>query len=146
MSENAIEHSDHWLRYKARRKRRRYTVLLKLRSHFEQILLSTQPVLLCKSILIATLFPVEPRQPFYFLTNPDFYRRIYSNGLITIKAGPLLDIARANALTSGPAARRWYVDAGAQARFTVLGTSVVLTWGHDLRSGSNAFYGTAVAH
>jgi hypothetical protein len=26
----------------------------------------------------------------------------------------------------------------------VLGTSVVLTWGHDLRSGTNAFYGTAL--
>jgi len=82
----------------------------------------------------------------YFLANSDFYRRIYSNGLITIKAGPLLDIARANALASGPAATPWYVDAGAQARFTVLGISVVLTWGHDLRSGRNAFYGTAVAH
>ncbi len=82
----------------------------------------------------------------YFLTNSDFYRRIYSNGLITIKAGPLLDVARANALTSGPAATHWYVDAGAQAKITVLGTSVVLTWGHDLRSGSNAFFGTAVAH
>ena len=67
----------------------------------------------------------------YFLANSDFYRRIYSNGLMTIKAGPLLDIARANALTSGPAATRWCVDAGAQARITVLGTSVVLTWGHD---------------
>ena len=67
MSENAIEHNDHRLRYKARRKRRRYTVLLKLRSHFEQFLLSTQPILLRKSILIATLLPVEPRKPFYFL-------------------------------------------------------------------------------
>ena len=81
----------------------------------------------------------------YFLANSDFYRRIYSNGLITIKAGPLLDIARANALASAPAAKHWYFDAGAQAKLTVLGTSVVLTWGHDLRSGNNAFYGTAVA-
>ncbi len=79
-----------------------------------------------------------------FLTNTDFYRRIYSNGLITIKAGPLLDVARASAPATGLAAKRWYFDAGAQAKLTVLGTSVVLTWGHDLRSGNNAFYGAAV--
>jgi hypothetical protein len=80
----------------------------------------------------------------FVLANSDFYRRIYSNGLITIKAGPLLDVARASAPAIGLAARLWYFDAGAQAKFTVLGTSVVLTWGHDLRSGHNAFYGTAV--
>lgn len=81
----------------------------------------------------------------YFLANSDFYRRVYSNGLITIKAGPLLDIARASALATDLASRRWYFDAGAQAKLTVLGTSIVFTWGHDMRSGSNAFYGTAAA-
>jgi tetratricopeptide (TPR) repeat protein len=81
----------------------------------------------------------------YFLANSDFYRRIYSNGLITIKAGPLLDVARASAPTPNLASSGWYFDAGAQAKFTVLGTSIVFTWGHDLRSGSNAFYGTAAA-
>jgi hypothetical protein len=86
----------------------------------------------------------SPLASSYLLTNSDFYRRIYSNGLITIKAGPLLDIARANAPDAALAPNRWYFDAGAQAKLTVLGTSVVLTWGHDLRSGSNAFYGTAL--
>ena len=79
----------------------------------------------------------------YFLSNSDFYRRIYSNGLITMKAGPLLDMARASAPSNGLAATSWYFDAGVQAKLTVLGTSIVLTWGHDLRSGNNAFYGTA---
>ncbi len=79
----------------------------------------------------------------YFLANSDFFRRIYGNGLITIKAGPLLDIARATAPASGLATGQWFADAGAQAKITVLGTSVVFTWGHDLRSGNNAFYGTA---
>ena len=81
----------------------------------------------------------------YFLANSDFFRRIYSNGLITIKAGPLLDIARASAMPSALTVRNWYFDAGAQVKLTVLGTSVVFTWGHDLRSGSNAFFGNAVA-
>jgi tetratricopeptide (TPR) repeat protein len=79
----------------------------------------------------------------YFLSNSDFYRRLYSNGLITMKAGPLLDMARASAPSNGLAASSWYFDVGVQAKLTVLGTSIVLTWGHDLRSGNNAFYGTA---
>jgi tetratricopeptide (TPR) repeat protein len=82
----------------------------------------------------------------YFLSNSDFYRRIYANGLISIKAGPLLDIARTSAPASGLQAGQWFYDVGAQAKLTVLGTSVVFTWGHDLRSGNNAFYGTAAQH
>ena len=78
----------------------------------------------------------------YFLANTDFYRRIYGNGLFNIKAGPLADIARAGAATSGLATGQWLFDVGVAAKLTVLGTSVVLTYGRDLRSGSNAFYGT----
>lgn len=80
----------------------------------------------------------------YFLANSDFFRRIYSNGLITIKAGPLLDIARASAPSPALTSSQWYFDTGAQVKLTVLGTSVVFTWGHDLRSGNNAFFGTAL--
>ena len=92
----------------------------------------------------------SPLATSYFLTNSDFLRRIYSNGLLTIKAGPLFDLARTTAPTSGlaaaqtSAATQWFYDTGAQVRLTVLGASVVFTWGHDLRTGNNAFYGTAV--
>ena len=96
----------------------------------------------------------SPLATTYFLTNSDFFRRIYSNGLLTIKAGPLLDIARTSAPTSGlnagqssvasPSSGRWFFDTGAEVKLTVLGTSVIFTWGHDLRSGNNAFYGTAM--
>lgn len=85
----------------------------------------------------------------YFLTNFDFLRRIYGNGLITIKAGPLFDLARTTAPTSGlagaqsSAATQWFYDTGVQVKLTVLGTSAVFTWGRDLRTGNNAFYGTA---
>jgi tetratricopeptide (TPR) repeat protein len=78
----------------------------------------------------------------YFLSNTDFYRSLWDNGLISIKAGPLLDIARVAAPTSGLAPRRWFFDIGAEVKLTVLGTGVVLTYGHDLRSGNNAFYGS----
>ncbi|HEY1807766.1 MAG TPA: hypothetical protein VGG42_04340, partial [Acidobacteriaceae bacterium] len=79
----------------------------------------------------------------YLLSNTDFYRRLYSNGLLTIHVGPLIDIGRMTAPNSGLSAEQWLFDAGIEARLTVLHTSVVLSYGHDLRTGANAFYGTA---
>ncbi len=79
----------------------------------------------------------------YFLSNTDLLKRVFSNGLLTLKAGPLLDVAKTGAPMGGLAQGGWIYDVGAEARFTVLGASVVLTYGRDLRSGSNAFFGTA---
>ena len=79
----------------------------------------------------------------YFLSNSDLYRNVWGNGLISIKAGPLLDIARVGAPTVGLATGRWLFDVGAEVKLTVLGTGVVLTYGRDLRAGHNAFYGSA---
>lgn len=79
----------------------------------------------------------------YLLVNNDFYRRVYSNGLIDIHTGPLFDIGKMGAPTSGLASSQWFFDTGIEAKFTVLGTSVIFTWGRDLRTGSNAFFGTA---
>ena len=78
----------------------------------------------------------------YFLSNTDFYRRIYGNGLIAIHVGPLLNIGKMSAPTPGLSTGQWLVDTGVEARLTVLHTSVVLSYGRDLRSGANAFYGT----
>ncbi len=78
----------------------------------------------------------------YFLSNTDFFRRIYSNGLIAIHAGPLLDIGKMAAPTSGLSSGQWLFDTGVEARLTVLHTSVTLSYGRDLRSGANAFYGS----
>lgn len=78
----------------------------------------------------------------YFLSNNDFYRRVYDNGLFGVKIGPLLDVGRMGAPTSGLAPRQWLVSAGAEAKLTVLGTSIVLTYGRDLRAGTNAFFAT----
>ena len=79
----------------------------------------------------------------YLLSNTDFYRRLCGNGLLAIHVGPLLDIARMSAPTSGLSADQWLFDAGLSARLTVLHTSLVLSYGRDLRSGANAFWGTA---
>lgn len=78
----------------------------------------------------------------YFLSNSDFDRRVYSNGLITIKAGPLFDVGRVAAPTSGLAPREWLFSAGAGVKVTVLGVGAVFTYGRDLRTGTNAFFAT----
>jgi len=79
----------------------------------------------------------------YLLSNTDFYRRLYTNGLLTIHVGPLLDIGRMTAPNPALSSQQWLFDAGVEARLTVLNTSVVLSYGRDLRTGANAFYGTA---
>jgi len=78
----------------------------------------------------------------YVLSNSDFDRRVYGNGLVTIAAGPLLDIARAAAPAGTLAPREWLFSTGAEVKVTVLGVSAVFTYGRDLRTGTNAFYGT----
>lgn len=80
----------------------------------------------------------------YLLSNTDFYRSLWGNGLISVKAGPLLDIARVAAPTAALAPAQWLFDAGAEVKLTVLGTGVVLTYGRDLRAGNDAFYGSTV--
>jgi hypothetical protein len=82
----------------------------------------------------------------YFLSNSDFYRSVWGNGLVSVKAGPLLDIARVAAPTSGLAPKQWLFDVGAEVKLSVLGTGVVLTYGRDLRTGNNAFYGSVAQH
>lgn len=79
----------------------------------------------------------------YLLANTDVLRRVYSNGLFTMDAGPLVDIGRMGAPTPGLSSDQWLFDTGAEARLTVLHTSVILTYGRDLRSRANAFYGSA---
>jgi hypothetical protein len=79
----------------------------------------------------------------YFLSNSDLDRRVWSNGLLGVEVGPLLDIGRMAAPTPGLSTSQWLFDTGIEAKLTVLDTNVVLTWGRDLRTGNNAFYGTA---
>lgn len=79
----------------------------------------------------------------FFLSNTDFYRSLWGNGLVRIKAGPWLDFAKASAPADSFAARQWLVDSGVEVKLSVFGTAVVLTYGHDLRTGNNAIYGLA---
>jgi hypothetical protein len=82
----------------------------------------------------------------YFVFNWDTEKNIYSNGLITLRTGPLFDIGKIAGPASSPlGAQKWLFDAGAQATLRVLGVGVVFSYGKDLRSGNNAFFAT-VAH
>ncbi len=78
----------------------------------------------------------------YFLSNNSLYRRVYDNGLVGVQLGPLLDFGRMRAPTSGLAPKEWLISTGAEAKLTVLGTGVLLTYGRDLRTGTNAFFAT----
>jgi hypothetical protein len=78
----------------------------------------------------------------FLLSNTDVLRRVYGNGLMSIHAGPLLDVGKITAPTPGLSSGEWLADAGLEARVTVLHTSLVLSWGRDLRAGKNAFWGT----
>ena len=74
----------------------------------------------------------------FVLSNSDLQRRFYSNGLLTIRAGPWLDIGRAYAPNAALSPPESLFSAGAETRLTVFGTGVVFTYGRDLRSGTNA--------
>jgi hypothetical protein len=78
----------------------------------------------------------------YLLSNWEGDKHVYSNGFLTMKVGPLLDIGKINDSSSGLGSQKWLFDTGAQAKMRVLGVGVALVYGKDLRSGNNAFYAT----
>jgi hypothetical protein len=78
----------------------------------------------------------------YFVSNWETDRHVYSNGFMTVKLGPLLDIGKINDSSHGLGSHKWLFDTGAQAKMRVLGVGVAAVYGKDLRSGNNAFYAT----
>lgn len=76
----------------------------------------------------------------YFLSNWESARKVYSNGLLTVKLGPFLDTGKILDSASNLGPEKWFFDTGAQAKLRVLGVDVVLLYGKDLRTGNNAFY------
>jgi hypothetical protein len=81
----------------------------------------------------------------YFLANWELDKRVYSNGIFTVKLGPFVDngaIADSSGLFGS---QKWLWDMGAQCKIRVLSSvTVVLIYGRDLRGGKNVFYGTAL--
>ena len=81
----------------------------------------------------------------YFLANWEVDKRVYSNGIFTVKLGPFVDngaIADSSGLFGS---QKWLWDTGAQCKIRAPGSlTVVLIYGRDLRGGGNVFYGTAL--
>jgi tetratricopeptide (TPR) repeat protein len=78
----------------------------------------------------------------YLLSNWETDKSVYSNGFLTVKLGPLLDIGKIANPSSTLGPHKWLFDAGAQTKLRVLGVGVAFSYGKDLRSGNNAFYAT----
>ena len=78
----------------------------------------------------------------YLLSNWEFDKNVYSNGLVTLKFGPFLDNGKIFDSTSGLGSRKWLCDLGLQAKVRVVGVGLRFSYGKDLRSGNNAFYVT----
>ncbi|HEX7288394.1 MAG TPA: hypothetical protein VF532_19575, partial [Candidatus Angelobacter sp.] len=78
----------------------------------------------------------------FLLSNWDTAKNLYSNGLITLKLGPFVDLGKITGATSSLGSEEWLVDTGAQTTLRVLGVGVVFIYGKDLRTGNNAFYTT----
>lgn len=76
----------------------------------------------------------------YFLQNWQMDKNLYSNGLIKLQLGPLLDIGKIADPGTQLGSHQWLYDIGAQARLRVLGAGLVFSYGKDLRTGNNAFY------
>jgi hypothetical protein len=79
----------------------------------------------------------------YFLSNWESDKKVYSNGLLTLKLGPFLDVGRITDPSPDLGSKKWLYDAGLQANVRLLGVGVIFTYGKDLRSGNNVFYVTA---
>jgi hypothetical protein len=76
----------------------------------------------------------------YFLANWEADKIAYSPGLLNVKLSPFVDVGKVLDATTGLASRQWLWDTGLQAKLRVLGVGTVVTYGKDLRTGSNVFY------
>jgi tetratricopeptide (TPR) repeat protein len=79
----------------------------------------------------------------YVLSNLETDKNIYSNGLVKFKLGPFVDIGKITGVRA-LGSNGWLVDAGVQAKVSVLGVGIAFSYGRDLRAGHYAFY-SAVA-
>ncbi|HWC19571.1 MAG TPA: hypothetical protein VG498_21340 [Terriglobales bacterium] len=79
----------------------------------------------------------------FFLTSAQTDKILYSNGLITLRLGPFLDTAKVIDSDYVYQQQKWLFDVGVQAKISVLGVGFAVSYGKDLRSGTNAIYVSA---
>ena len=78
----------------------------------------------------------------YSLASWETDKNVFSNGYLTARLGPLLDVGKSWDTSEALGSHKWLFDTGGQAKMRVLGVGVVLSYGKDLRSGNNAFFAT----
>ncbi len=78
----------------------------------------------------------------YLLWNWDWSKVIYHDAFFEVKAGPALDTGDISDPSGAFGSHGWLWDPGAQFTVRVLDTvNVVFSYGHDMRSGQNTFFG-----
>lgn len=78
----------------------------------------------------------------YVLWNSELEKIVYKGALFQVRVGPLFDAGRVWDASGLFGSRGWLWDPGAQLKISVLDTfEVVFSYGHDLRSGANTFFG-----
>lgn len=80
----------------------------------------------------------------YLLENWETNKNVYSNGIVTVQAGPLMDIGATRDSGTQLGSQEWLFDTGVQLKLKAFGEGVALSWGRDLRTGNNAFYATVL--
>lgn len=79
----------------------------------------------------------------YALANWEMDKVVYRGAFWTLAAGPMLDTGKVWDSRSDFGSPKWLTDVGVQCKVHVLsGSTVILSWGKDLRSGRNSFYAT----
>lgn len=78
----------------------------------------------------------------YVLWNSEMDKVLYNGALFQVRAGPLFDAGRIWDASGLFGSRGWLWDPGVQVKIRVLDTfEVVFSYGHDMRSGGNTFFG-----
>jgi len=81
----------------------------------------------------------------YLLWNWGWGKVIYHDAFFEVKAGPAFDAGDISDPSGAFGSRGWLWDPCAQVTVSVLDTvNVVLSYGHDIRSGQNTFFGTTL--
>jgi len=68
---------------------------------------------------------------------------VYDGTFFQVRVGPLLDAGQISDPSGLFGSRGWLWDPGAQMKVRVLDSfEVVFSYGHDVRTGQNTFFGT----
>jgi hypothetical protein len=76
----------------------------------------------------------------YALFNWEMDKNLYDGALFSVKAGPLLDAGIITDPTPFFNQPKWLWDPGAQVKIRILGVTLILMYGHDVRKDRNVYY------